>query len=61
MRPGQQALVTVRLGQGVNVDLDEVGEIVSAVIVDGIVARILVGRCPIVAVSITFYIVHYVS
>ncbi len=37
---GEPALLTVRLGDGVNVDLDTVGEEVKAVIVDGRVARI---------------------
>jgi len=37
---GEPALITVRLGEGVDVDIDTVGEEVKAVIVDGRVARI---------------------
>ncbi|OLD04059.1 hypothetical protein AUG19_01950 [archaeon 13_1_20CM_2_54_9] len=37
---GGLAIVTAKLGEGVNIDLDHVGEEVRAVIVDGRVARI---------------------
>ncbi len=37
---GEPALATLRLADGVNVDIDSVGEEVKAVIVDGKVARI---------------------
>ena len=37
---GEPALATLRLGDGVNVDIDSIGEEVKAVIVDGKVARI---------------------
>ena len=38
---GEPALATVKLGEGVSVDLGAVGERVRAVIVDGKVARIV--------------------
>ncbi len=37
---GEPALLTVRLGDDVNIDLDTVGEEVKAVLVDGRVAKI---------------------
>ena len=37
---GEPALATLRLADGVNVDIDSIGEEVKAVIVDGKVARI---------------------